>query len=720
MDSASLHNLDRVFGARSIAIVGISDEVDSVGRLVLRNILEGEYEGEVFLVHPSISQIDGKYVYSDYRELPTVPDLAIIVLPSEYVVAEVVVMADSGTKSIVIYSAGFAEVGGIGEEMEEILLDMVEERGLTILGPNCLGFVSSSGRINATFSPMKRMPGNLRFLSQSGAIFSSIFDWSLGAGVGFDDVVSLGNKVSINENDLLEYWYDRPATMVEKKWMRAQGLSPYQPVGMYLESVVDGVEFIDLIYKTAKQNPVFVLRPGRTEKARDSMRLHTGAVAGDDAIFTSAMERSGAIRVSGMEDLFDLCRVFSWERAPDGPHVAIISNDGGPAIISADIMEEEGLILAELDAKTLVRLRELLPSTQSIGNPIEVGAGALAERYRAAIEIVISKPEVDALIVILSPKVMTEIEKTAEVIGAISKKYEKTILCSFVGGRAVSYGEDILNFYRVPTFRFPERAVRALGAMWRWNKWRLDAPEKLDDVQTLDIPIEDSDQIREILADANRNQHGILQSLDMFDIFDIIHIPVPPLGHADTVGDAKAFVREYGYPVVLKFAGPFIPHKRVLDLVEVDIIDDDALSRAYSFLKKNSKKLSKMELEDAGIDIQKEITGGVEVFVGVKYDEEFGNVLILGKGGDGVERDKHISIRTFPVSKTDIEEMFNEVDLLDLLVDMAFDQLIELIQRFIALAEDIPHFEEIEINPVIVTEDAVWAVDGKGLVEKMI
>lgn len=462
-------NLSKLFSPKSVAVVGASREANKIGGIVVKNILDSGYKGLVYPVNPKAEKIEELKCYPDYSSLPKVPDLAVVAIPAQFVIEALEQVGEKGTKNVVVFSAGFKEIGDEGEELERQLVEVARKYEINLLGPNCLGFVNNLTPVNVTFGQVVSNPGNLRFVSQSGAIASSIFDWFEATGLGFSEFVTLGNKSVISENEVLEYWLGQKRDLVEEQF--GKGLSGVWPVGLYLESIVDGKKFMELVAEIVKLDPVFVLKPGKSEAAAKAMQSHTGALAGEDAVFDQALAQVGAIRCESLEDMFELSRAFAWEVAPKGPRVVVVSNAGGPAVISADAVGEVGLELAPIDDGTLTQLREHLPRAASVKNPVDVLGDALAQRYADAIEIVMKEERVDALVVILTPQVMTQIEETAELIAKASAKYpDKPIMCSFMGGTHVAAGEEILNKARIPSFRFPERAIKAVAAMWKWRE----------------------------------------------------------------------------------------------------------------------------------------------------------------------------------------------------------------------------------------------------------
>ncbi|OGH37276.1 MAG: hypothetical protein A2905_01065 [Candidatus Levybacteria bacterium RIFCSPLOWO2_01_FULL_36_10] len=451
------------------------------------------------------------------------------------------------------------------------------------------------------------------------------------------------------------------------------------------------------------------------------MQSHTGAIAGEDAVLQTALHQAGITRAQTLEDFFDLSRAFAWENAPEGPKVAIISNAGGPAVISADAVITEGLELAEFDATSREQLEKILPRSASVFNPVDVLGDALADRYGQAAEIILQTNQADTLVIILTPQVMTQIEKTAEFIGNLSEKYQKPIFCSFMGGNLVVEGEQKLNEYKIPSFRFPERAIAAIAAMWRWKKWQKKQFQNPKQITALPA----FDKAREIITSAVKNNRKTLDNLEANEILRSAGISVPAYSAISDLDQAKNFARQNAWPVVLKLSSPSLLHKTDIGGVITDISNDEQLEDAWNKLQqKISHQLDPEIKEHVKVQIQKEIMSGIEIIVGVKVDPTFGNVLLFGAGGRLAELIQDRNLHLLPLDISQIRELVKESKIFPVLNGFrgqppyALDKLYELIYRLVKLAEMLPEVSEIEINPVILTLNDAWAVDGKVVLEQ--
>lgn len=648
-------DLTSLFSPSSVAIIGASRSPEKVGAIVLKNIISSMFTGKIYPVNPKTSNIGDLWCYKNIASVPGTPDLAVIAIPVPEALEALSQVGEKGIKNAVIFSAGFKETGEEGKKLEDSLIEIAQKYNINVLGPNCLGFVNNLCPINVTFSQVSGQSGNLRLISQSGAIASSLFDWCKSNNVGFSQFVTLGNKAVIDENDVLEYFQKDP-----------------HPVGLYLESISKGPEFLRLASEISKTRPIFILKPGKTKGAAKAMLSHTGAIAGEDVVLDAVLSQAGVIRCRTLEDFFDLSRTFAWSGSLKGSSVAIISNAGGPAVISADAIINEGLELAEFDNETHLKLQQILPRSAGILNPVDVLGDALADRYTKAAEIILANSEVDALIVILTPQIMTQIEQTAESLGVLSKKYNKIIFCSFIGGSLVEKGEEKLNQLQIPHFRYPEQAIWALGKM--------------------------CPHVNVLKKEAVNNQKS-LNNMEANKLVSDSGISTPQTTIVSDVESAKSF----GYPVVLKLSSPDIFHKKTAGGVILDIRNNSELESAFIKLKEHH----------VDIQIQKQIPGGVEVIIGVKKDLTFGPVLLFGAGGSYAELINDRNLHVLPVDAIQARQLVEKSKIYTALSSYPLDKLYETIVNLSKLALSHPEYSGIEINPAIVTEEDVWAVDCK-------
>lgn len=699
-------DLTGLFSPKSVCVIGASRNPGKVGAIVLTNIINSGFTGAIYPVNPLVNELDDLNCFRDVASLPQIPDLAVIAVPAPAVLDLLTEVGEKGIKNAVVFSAGFKETGEEGKKLEMELINIAQTKFINVLGPNCLGFVNNLCPINVTFGEVASQSGNLRFISQSGAIASSLFDWCKTNNLGFSQFITLGNKAVICENDILEYFQSNKPLLPEN-------LPSVCPVGLYLESISKGSQFLKLTSEISKTDPIFILKPGKTQAASKAMQSHTGAIAGEDAVLDAALAQAGVIRCQTLEDFFDLSRSLSWKESPKGDKVAIISNAGGPAVISADAVITEGLQLAEFDAKTHKELLEYLPRAAGILNPVDVLGDALADRYSKAAEIVLQNDQVNCLVVILTPQIMTQIEQTAQSLGRLSEKYRKPIFCSFIGGSLVLEGEQKLNTLRIPSFRFPERAIWAIGKMWQFKKYQ-NNPAKFNPSQIPPVP--NLNRIRQKIMEATQKNLKTLNNLEANEIISIAGISTPKTTIAQSIEEAKVFSKSYGYPVVLKLSLRGLLHKKAIGGVITNIETDSQLDRAWSKLMRNDVD---PDLVGVDIQIQKEVNCGVEVIIGVKCDPTFGPVLLFGAGGSLAEVIEDRNLHLLPIDLMLAKQLVGKSKISTVLSAASGNSLypLEKLYKTIVclgqLAAEAPEISEIEINPAIVTEDDVWAVDCK-------
>ncbi|PIR43440.1 hypothetical protein COV24_02775 [candidate division WWE3 bacterium CG10_big_fil_rev_8_21_14_0_10_32_10] len=711
-------NLSTLFCPKSIAVVGASRDSKKVGAIVLKNIQESNYKGTLYPVNPNTEALGNLKCYNSIANIPETPDLAILAIPSLGIVNILNECGKKGIQNVVVFAAGFKESGEEGEKLEQELIEVAKKYNINLLGPNCLGFVNNNCNLNATFGMVKNQTGNLSFISQSGAIAASIFDWSSSINLGFSDFITLGNKAVINETHVLEY--------LENKHVPEQnqeGLSTLKPIGMYLESISNGEEFLKITSRLSKQCPLFILKPGKSLEAKNAMHSHTGAIAGENAVLEELLKQSGVIKCETLEDFFDLAKAFSLEEVPKGPNVAVISNAGGPAVITTDSIKEQGLSLAQFDENTKKQLSDVLPRASNIVNPVDVLGDALSERYAKALEIILQLENVDSLVVILTPQIMTQINETAEIISQLSSKYKKPIFASFIGGTLINNGEQILNQHKIPVFRFPERAIYALGKMWKFKQNQVQKIDSL--VESPEITLDQEQTgIRGIIQKAINESYTSLDNVDSSKIISSVGVPAPATKHVENIDQAKEFAMQNGWPVVLKLSIPGLLHKKEVGGVIVDIMNEKELDDSFHKMTRKVEELNTQNKQNVKIQIQKGIQRGVQVIIGIKKDSTFGSVLLFGAGGSYAQLINDKNIHKLPINITEARKLVEKSKAYTFLKGTggeppyALDKLYEVIVRVGKLAVMAPELAEVEINPLIVTLNDVWAVDTKVIMKK--
>lgn len=696
-----------MFNPKSIAVIGASRNPQKLGNIVIKNILDSGYKGKVYPINPKADKIKKLKCYPSILDLRDVPDLAIISLPSQFVMPALVDIDKKGTKNVVIFTAGFKETGEKGKNLEKELEDFAKIHEINILGPNCLGFANTTTPLNATFGKASNKKGNLRFLSQSGAVAAAIFDWAENTALGFGEFVTLGNKTVINENDVLRHWL-------------GEELEDFAPIGMYLESISNGALLMDLAKKLSEKHPIFALKPGKSTAAKKAMQSHTGAIAGEDHILDAAFKQCGIIRCHDIQDMFDLSMAFSWSPIPKGPNVAVVSNAGGPAVISADLISEHSLQLAKLSDETQKILEKNLPREASLLNPVDILGDALADRYAVALEAVLKDEGADSVLIILTPQIMTQIESTSKVISKLAKKYQKPMICAFIGGSQVAVGDEILDKNQVPAYGFPERAIKVLEKMYVWSIWSENQKKANGSVSSLlDYSIglkrDAEDLLNKIVERANKEKRKALTLVESNEVLKIGDLLVPEAEVASSIDAAKEFVKDNHYPVVLKVSSKEFIHKKEFGGVITNINSAKTLENRFHNMSEKFK--------GDDLVVQKQVDAGVEVIVGIKKDPSFGYVLMVGAGGTFAELVLDRNLLVLPVAPDEIDKLIKNSKVYELLKGYRggeaydIDGLINFVYKLsqFVLASDI--FSEIEINPVIVTRENTWGVDGKAILK---
>lgn len=711
-----------LFNPTSIALIGASHTPGKLGHSILSNLRRLGYQGDLYPINPSAEgTILGLPVFGDIKSLPEVPDLVLIAIPAEYVNKEVEACAKKGVKNLVIISAGFKEVGGAGLKREEDLQKLILKHKLNLIGPNCLGIINTAIKMNASFAEGMPKKGNVSLISQSGAMAVAIIDWAYQSGLGFAKIVSMGNKAGLNENDLLEYLGDDPATEV---------------ILMYLESIDDGQKFMEIAKKVSLKKPIIAIKSGTSSAGEHAISSHTGALAGSDSAVAAAFLQCGIIRAESVEDLFDYARMFVNKNLPMGPRVAIVTNAGGPGIMATDAVARSQLQLATLSPKTQTELKKKLPVTAALGNPVDVIGDATPERYQHALEVLFKDKEVDALVVVLTPQIMTEVKKIAKLLITLSKKYPaKTVAAAFMGGKNIYQADQLFRKFHFPNFSYPERAVRALSRVYWYGQWkkqnhevRITNNESSSDpelaegrIKKQEVAAADYKKVKGIFS-KKRKQGAKLGDAEVATILQAYGIDQPQSCLVKTEKSAVTCAENIGYPIVMKISSSDILHKTEVGGVRIDIHNSKQAKEAYNAILKNAKKKAPKAKID-GVLVMPMLSMGREVIVGAKVDPNFGHLVMFGLGGIYVEILKDVTFSVAPVSLPEARQMIQNIRTVALLTgargekSVDIEYLAEVIVRVSRLVTDYPQIREFEINPLIMNPDlGAVAVDARCIV----
>lgn len=699
--------LEEFFQPKAIAVIGASRETHKVGHQIFKNLVQpahrslGEGGSEVFNnlykvypVNPKTTEILGIKTYPAIKEIPENVDLAIIVIPAEFVAQTLIDCGERGTKAVIIITAGFKEIGGEGYKREQEILQIARKYGIRLLGPNCLGLLNPHYFLNASFVSFLPKKGEIAFISQSGALCSAVLDWAKAEEVGFSKFVSLGNKADLNEIDFLLSLVDDEETKV---------------ILAYLEGIDNGREFIRIAKEVTKKKPVIVLKPGKTAGGKKAISSHTGTLAGMEQAYEAAFKQAGVIRAESMEELFDYGLVFAYQPLPKGKRVAIITNAGGPGIMATDQVESLGLQLTFFQEETIEFLKNNLPSQANIYNPVDVLGDAPAKRYELALEALSKDENVDAIVVLLTPQAVSEVEQTGEIIVQLAKEANKPILACFMGEAEVEKTRKFLNQNKIPNYTYPERAIACVKALVEYKNWQEEASasSRLIPLRGTIISQEKKKKIEEIFTRVKEEKRLNLVDLEVKEILSLYGFKFPKGNLAKTAEEAVTLAEEIGYPVALKISSPEILHKTDFGGVRLNLENKDAVRDAYEAMVLRCQRFFP-EAEICGCSVQEMVEKGKEVILGLHRDVQFGPLVMFGLGGIYVEVLKDISFRVAPFSLEEAKEMMKEIKGYSLLQGIRgekgvdIDLLASLIINLSQLALDFKEIMELDINPLFV------------------
>ncbi|MFO5494909.1 MAG: acetate--CoA ligase alpha subunit, partial [Cuspidothrix sp.] len=688
-----INPLDVIFAPKTVAIIGASEKPGSVGRTLLWNLITNPFNGTVFPINPKRNSVLGIKAYATIFDVPEKIDLAVIATPAPTVPQIISDCVKAGIKGAIIISAGFKEAGTKGIALEKEILEIAHRGKIRIIGPNCLGVMSPISGLNATFASKMAQPGNLGFLSQSGALCTSILDWSLQENVGFSAFVSIGSMLDIGWGDLIYYLGDDPNT---------------KSIVIYMESIGDARSFLSAAREVALTKPIIVIKAGRTEAAAKAAASHTGSLAGSDAVLDAAFRRCGVLRVNSISDLFDMSEVLAKQPRPKGPRLTILTNAGGPGVLATDTLIESKGELAPISEEVINSLNEILPPQWSHNNPIDILGDADPQRYTKALEIAAQDPHSDGLLVILTPQAMTDPTKIAQGLKPYAQMPNKPILASWMGGEDVAQGQQILNRQGIPTYAYPDTAARIFSYMWRYS-YNLKGIYETPVLPNLECNSNSHNcaLVETIINDARKARRTILTEFESKEILAAYGIPVVAGSIAKNAEEAVEFAEKIGYPVVLKLYSQTITHKTDVGGVQLNLRNAEAVKKAYHLIE--TSVLQKAKPEDfLGVTVQQMVkTSGYELIIGSSLDPQFGPVLLFGAGGQLVEIFQDSSIALPPLNTTLARRMMEQTKIYKALkgvrgresINMA--ALEELLVVFSHLVVEQPWIKEIDINPLL-------------------
>ena len=689
-------NIPALFNPQTVAVIGASASPGKVGYSVVANMLDAGFQGALIPVNPARDEILGLPTVKTIEDLPEGLDLAVIVLPVAGVVPAMEALARRKVRAAIVITAGFKEVGGDGAALERRLIEICEANDIAMVGPNCLGLISTGGKVNASFAAGNALTGSIACFSQSGALCTAILDWAQGENVGFSKFVSLGNKAVINAADMLDSLSDDPETSV---------------IVGYLENVEDGPHFMKKAPEVTRKKPVIIIKSGTTAAGAKAASSHTGAIAGDDAAYTAAFRKTGVVRAETMAELFDYAQAFSTQPLPKGPGLAIITNSGGPGAMAADATEKSRLEVAQVTPETAAKLKAVLPAFASVANPIDIIGDAPAERYRKTLEIVAADPNVHIVLVLLSPTASAEIDATAQAVIDVAKTCDKPFFVNFMGGLRIKTGQVLLREAGIPFSVYLEPLISCAEAMYGHYLWTHAAPAAYPDVAR------NQAAARKVIAEARSTGATEIVEFQAQSVLSAYGLPTPKTALATTAEEAAAAAAKIGFPVVLKIASPQISHKSDVGGVKVGLAGAAEVAAAFTAITAQAARM-RPDAKIAGCLVQEMAPKGCkELIIGFKRDPRFGPLLMFGLGGIYVEILKDISFRLAPVTREEARAMIGEIKSYKLLAGARGEKpvnlqaLEDILVAMSQMAMDFPEIVEADFNPVLVNAEKAIVAD---------
>ncbi|MFZ5808156.1 MAG: acetate--CoA ligase family protein [Chloroflexota bacterium] len=696
--------LTSFFNPKGIALIGASADPNKLGYALARNLVQSNYQGELHFVNPKGGTLLGRKMYSNILEVPEPVELAILLVPAATVPGLLRDCGRRGISAAIIGSGGFRETGAEGAALEEECAAIARKYHIRLLGPNCIGIMDTHLPLDATFlPPPPPRPGDVAFISQSGAILAAVIDWARGQDLGLSRLVSLGNQADICETDVLAPVAADPHTHV---------------LTLYLEGVRDGRRFVSEAKKVSRIKPIIALKVGRFASGQRAVASHTGALAGRESAFSAAFWRAGVIRADTSEEMFDWARALAWSPLPKGRRVAVLTSAGGPGVTAADALEVNRMQMAELSAGTVERLKQILPAAASLLNPVDLLATATPEQYAASLSCLIADEGVDAVLVILPPLPMQTAGAVAKALIPVIYMSEKPVVIALMGERLIQEAVEHFRAARIPEYRFPERAASALATLAQRAEFlarREEEPQRFEDV--------DVERVRGLIepylaATKSGEGEAFLPPEITTQILEAYQIPIVPVGLAATADEAVALAEQLGYPVAMKVASLAIAHKSDIGGVLLNLEDPLSVRQGFEIIYRNARQ-AHPEAEIKGMHIQRMLPAGQEVIVGAIQDDQFGALVMFGSGGIEVEGLRDVAFALAPLTDLEAEELLKttwagrKLSGYRNLPPSDRAAVMQALKRVAQLAADFPQLAEIEINPlrVLAAGKGAFAVD---------
>lgn len=698
----SVHNLERVFHPKSVAVIGASDRDSSVGYAIMRNLTGWGFAGSVYPVNPQRKTILGLPTVPSILDLGCPLDLAVIATPISTAPKLIGECARAGVGGAIIVSAGGKETGPEGLELESGIKNEADRGGLRIIGPNCLGIISCKSRLNASFAGKTPLPGKTAFLSQSGAICTAILDLSIKEHIGFSHFVSIGSMMDVDFGDLIDY---------------LGGETDVSSIVMYVESLTNFRKFMSAARAVSRVKPIIVLKSGRTRAGAMAAASHTGALAGEDAVYDAAFQRAGIVRVKTFEELFDCEELLAKQPRPTGPGLAIITNAGGPGVMAADALSDYGLQPVSLGPETIQKLDETLPPYWSHGNPVDILGDASPERYRKVAEVCLEAPEVNGLLIILTPQMMTDPTGVARCLSEVLHGKPYPVFTSWLGGASTEQGRDILNKAGIPTFDSPERAVRAFMDLYRYTV-NLDMLQEIPPKLPQRIEV-DRESAHALIRQGLGRQNPLLTEPESKALLSAYGIPVNRTEIARTVEEAVERARELGFPLALKIHSHEILHKTEANGVHLNLTNVQDVRRAFEETISGARAFNACARIE-GVTIQPMLDSSeAELILGARRDRDFGPVILFGMGGTLTEVLADRAIALPPLNRLLARRLMEQTKIYRVLLGYRNRPSVDLVRieeiliRLAQLVTDFAEIDELDINPFLLARNTACAVDAR-------
>jgi acetyl coenzyme A synthetase (ADP forming)-like protein len=674
--------LDSLFAPRGIAVIGASRDETKLGYGVARNLVSSGYPGAIHFINPKADQILGQRCYPAIEAAPDPIDLVVIIVPAAVVPETLEACGRRAVRWAIIVSGGFREAGAHGAALERRIVEIARRYKLRLIGPNCIGLIDTHVPFNTTFIKSVPHPGEIAFVSQSGAICQAVIDWGTGMGFGFSRIASLGNQADLSEAEVIAALAADPYTRV---------------ITMYLEGVKDGPRFLQVVDDAARHKSIVALKVGRTAAGKRAVSSHTGALAGQETAYDVVFDRYGILRANNTEELFDWARALAWCPPMRGDRVAVLTNAGGPGILAVDALEANGLHLATLSDQTVATLHTFLLPHASFHNPIDMLASAGPAEYAAAVHALLIDPNVDAILVISVPPPIEDPTPVSQAIADVGKEADKPVVVAVMGEATVGGALKALRAVRITDYRFPERAASALGALRWYARWQARPPRvpvTFDDV--------DPAAVQRLLTSTPNEWITGTTATRLVEAYKIWG---PCEALVQSADEAVRWAEKFGYPVVLKVASPDIPHKSDIGGVALDLVDAAAVELAFERIMTNVRQ-ARPDARLEGVMLQQMVLHAQEVIVGAIRDEQFGPLMMFGAGGVEVEGQHDVAFGLAPLSRAEADKLIEATFAGRRLSGFRGsppadrDAVIDRLLRLAQLVYDRPEISEVEINPL--------------------